>query len=543
MSVNPDHYKKENAFVKSYHLQIQIQEQTIIMAKSRKIKILTPEQRIDVLEKHDKGQSCRAIAAQLNVGKTQIQSIIKDKDNLLKMWKTGSCSADSKFFKNRKTTYDEIDNRMWDWFCQARAKNIPITGPLLQQEALMLSVKLGDCDNFTASNGWLQSFLKRHNIKSSILSGEAADVSEDVLEDWTKRLPTILEGYERKDIFNADETGLFFRTLPNKSYVVKGDKCSSGKNSKERLTVLLACSAAGEKLKPLVIGKSENPRCFRGHKPSSLPVTYKWNKKAWMTSEIFREWINILNNKMRIQKRKILLLIDNCAAHPPVQASNVKLVFLPPNTTSRLQPCDAGIIRCFKAHYRKRLLRHILLRMDEVNKASDLAKQVSVIDSIIWTSAAWEAVTPETIQKCFLKCGIGKDSDTDSNDSDTMTEDLDLTPDDDIQPLLEGTSWEDFANCDNNIQTFPTDTPTDHTTDMTEDEPDDDTTPEADPTNNTKITVQHALKCLQDLQHFALQHGSLDLLKLTDQSTDLVEKTKWENITNSKQSTIENFFK
>ena len=88
----------------------------------------------------------------------------------------------------------------------------------------MLSVKLGNCDNFSASNGWLQSFLKRHNIKSSILSGEAADVSEDVLDDWVKRLPSILEGYDTKDIFNADETGLFFRTMPSRSYVVKDSR-------------------------------------------------------------------------------------------------------------------------------------------------------------------------------------------------------------------------------------------------------------------------------------------------------------------------------
>ena len=49
----------------------------------------------------------------------------------------------------------------------------------------------------------------------------------------------------------------------------------------------------------------------------------------------------------------ILLYIDNCTAHPKVHLSNIKLIFLPPNTTSQLQPLDAGIIQAVKMIYRK----------------------------------------------------------------------------------------------------------------------------------------------------------------------------------------------
>ncbi|KAI0242354.1 hypothetical protein LSAT2_013946 [Lamellibrachia satsuma] len=51
-----------------------------------------------------------------------------------------------------------------------------------------------------------------------------------------------------------------------------------------------------------------------------------------------------VTGKMKGQKRNILMFVDNCGAHPDVKLSNIKLVFLPPNTTSRLQPCDA--LRC-----------------------------------------------------------------------------------------------------------------------------------------------------------------------------------------------------
>ena len=63
---------------------------------------------------------------------------------------------------------------------------------------------------------------------------------------------------------------------------------------------------------------------------------------------------------MRMQDIKILLFIDNCSAHPHLDFSNIKLAFFPPNTTSKLQPMDAGIIQNFKLIYSKKLLRHVL---------------------------------------------------------------------------------------------------------------------------------------------------------------------------------------
>ena len=60
----------------------------------------------------------------------------------------------------------------------------------------------------------------------------------------------------------------------------------------------LAASATGEKLKPLVIGKSRQPRCFDKIKPSSLPDLYKSNKKAWMTSQFMEDWLQNLDKLM-----------------------------------------------------------------------------------------------------------------------------------------------------------------------------------------------------------------------------------------------------
>ena len=109
---------------------------------------------------------------------------------------------------------------------------------------------------------------------------EAAEVPADVVADWTVRLQDLTSGYALEDIYNADKTGLYYRALPERSMVIRGDPRKGIKTSKERVTVLLACSAAGDKLKPLVIGKSLKPRCFRRVDTAALPVTYRANKKA-----------------------------------------------------------------------------------------------------------------------------------------------------------------------------------------------------------------------------------------------------------------------
>ena len=71
--------------------------------------------------------------------------------------------------------------------------------------------KLLEDHEFKASNGWLDSFKKRHNLKFASVSGKVLDVDLGLVEDWKARLPTICQGYEESNIFNTDKTGLLFR--------------------------------------------------------------------------------------------------------------------------------------------------------------------------------------------------------------------------------------------------------------------------------------------------------------------------------------------
>ncbi|CAL8081019.1 unnamed protein product [Calicophoron daubneyi] len=105
----------------------------------------------------------------------------------------------------------------------------------------------------------------------------------------------------------------------------------------DRVTVLCCSNMSGtDKRKLLVIGKIAKPRCFKGLKMDSLPVVYRANRNAWMTSELFKEWLKDWGGELQQKWRKVLLLLDNCAAHPRLDClKNIQLEFLPPRTTAR----------------------------------------------------------------------------------------------------------------------------------------------------------------------------------------------------------------
>ena len=97
------------------------------------------------------------------------------------------------------------------------------------------------------------------------------------------------------DIFNMNETGLFFRTTEDKTFHQKGQECSGGKRTKMWLTISLCTNMVGDKETPLVIWKSLNPCCFKCVNKKTLPVEYHTNKEARMTSGIFETWLKKFN--------------------------------------------------------------------------------------------------------------------------------------------------------------------------------------------------------------------------------------------------------
>ena len=101
----------------------------------------------------------------------------------------------------------------------------------------------------------------RHSITFKEVSGESEKVTKEMtaLREETT-LPTILARCQLKDIFNADEFGLFYEGLSSKPLHFRSKRCSGGKHSKVRLTGTTGSNTLGEKIPMFVIGISVSPR-------------------------------------------------------------------------------------------------------------------------------------------------------------------------------------------------------------------------------------------------------------------------------------------
>ena len=297
--------------------------------KPKTPKTLTLNQKLNVIKEKEKGTSCRQLALQFGVGKTQIQQICKRKAEILDAQHTAS--PDAKRLKTHQQ-YEDINTLTYEWYLDSVRRRVEISGPMLKGIALDFAKQLKQT-SFNASTGWLDCFKSQHNIVFRKLSGESGDVDDTIVANWKENLGSMTEGYEPRDIYNQDETALFFKTTQDKSFYTKGEKPGGAKKSKERVTISLCSNMVGEKELITLIGKARRPRCFKNIDPDSLPLHYRWNRKGWMTYDLFSAWLKTFKERMKKEKRRILLFVDNAPSHKRTELSNITLRFLPPKTT------------------------------------------------------------------------------------------------------------------------------------------------------------------------------------------------------------------
>jgi hypothetical protein len=132
-------------------------------------------------------------------------------------------------------------------------------------------------------------------------------------------------------------------------------------------------------------------------------MSVQGQSKAWMTSELFLEWLQKLDARFRREKKHVALIVDNAPCHPRPESplGNIELVFLPPNTTSKTQPMDQGIIRCMKARYRCRLMEMLLVAMQK----KEMLK-INVLQALRLIRNTWDSVEPTVIANCYAHCGF-----------------------------------------------------------------------------------------------------------------------------------------
>ncbi|KAG7172208.1 Jerky protein-like 29 [Homarus americanus] len=226
---------------------------------------------------------------------------------------------------------------------------------------------------FNASSGWLHRFKKRNNITNINIGGEEASADRVGVRDFPP----------------------FLREL-----------------QKERITVLFTTNASGTcKPKLSVIHTARKPHAYKNVDMSKINVHWLTARKAWMFSALSLSWFDdffIPDVKKFCEQKnvsfKILLLLDNAPGHSPLLMDhhpNVKVVFLPPNTTSLIKPMDQELICNVKAAYsakKFKLLNDCTNTKDELRKLGDTDSESKSDED-----KEQEVVTQEVFAKQFWK--------------------------------------------------------------------------------------------------------------------------------------------
>ncbi|NXJ76669.1 TIGD4 protein, partial [Trogon melanurus] len=415
----------------------------------RRKKSISIEEKIDIISAVESGKKKADIAAKYGIKKNSLSSIMKNKEKVLEAFE--SLRFDPKRKRLRTAFYTDLEEALVKWYRIAQCLNVPVNGPMLRLKANDFAQKLGHSD-FKCSNGWLDRFKSRYGLVFRPQPVEAA-ATTTVDAPAPCVPPYYFNDYQRKNVFYIQETGLLYQMLPHHTFAFKGETCSVGQLSKERITVVVGTNMDGsEKLPLLIIGKDKSPHSFKDVK--LLPVDYEANDAGWMTSEVFEQWMHKLDDRFRAQQRQVVIVVDFLPARTEVKnLKSVKLMFFPPNSSSCIA-MNQGVIRSLKVKYRHSLIKRFV---DCVEGSKEFV--LSLLDAIEMLHQCWKELTTETIVKSYNE--TGSQLETKANGNDTEIESyFDLIARAQAAGLEfpEGLSLEEYAALDDDLVTYETPT-------------------------------------------------------------------------------------
>ena len=384
----------------------------------KKRKVLSIEDKLKVCDMVKQKVPRHIIMDTFNITRRTITGIA-NKESQLQEFKAGKAERGNlKVLKETKTlregSHAQLDQALYIWFRQKRELGIPVTGPLLLEQAKFFFSQIYPSEGeFKASTGFQWRFCKRFGINSLAIFGEKNSSDKAAANEFVEKFKLITKGYSEDQLFNADETGLYFRMLPQRTLASIHNEPFGTKKARERVTINACSNASGSiKLPLLMIGKSKKPRCFKNIDQKTLPVVYRHQKNAWVNVQIYEEWFQecfVPEVRKRLadlgQEQKAILFLDNCSAHPPediLVSDDGKIVskFFPANVTALIQPMDQSVLEKVKRNYRKRILRKLLQKGDDLIKH---LKQIDLLEVVNNIADAWDHVDSSTLRASWNK--------------------------------------------------------------------------------------------------------------------------------------------
>lgn len=341
-------------------------------------KMLTIQEKVKLLDMIKEGKKIVEVARHYDLNESTVRSIRKDEKNIRATASVSFNKEAKRVVTSRNKFIVKTESALAVWISDSRKKAIPLDSLVIREKARQLYQRFTADEpqpgpssatimDFTASKGWFEKFKKRYHLKKVALHGEAASADQPAAEDYVNNtFRKILEEgqYQQEQVFNMDETGLFWKRMPSRTFIFKDEaKVCGFKAYKDRVTIVMCGNAEGFLLKPALINKDKNPTPLKNKNKHLLPVHWMHNNKGWF-HECFIPQVKRYLAEKGLEFNVLLLMGDARANAHDLSCDGVRIEFLPPNITSLIQPMDQGVIRAFHALYARNSLQHLVDGMD-----------------------------------------------------------------------------------------------------------------------------------------------------------------------------------
>lgn len=347
------------------------------MHPKRKRVVVTVEEKVRALRRIDLGESPQQLALELGVGRQTISDWKRNRHEIEKFYVS---SVERGSISGRKTlkrsNYQLLDEALFTWFVRATRDNSPLSGTVLQRQALKLNGELGGDVSFTASKGWLNRWKERHGV--------SLPVRPPVLgqDEFIRSLSG--DNWHPSQIFNVGETSLCFKMLPEKVLPTRPDDVEDVRRDK---VTLLLCTNASANLRLPIVGKSPLNEWWFYHQ--FVPAV-----KKYLVEE-------------GLEEKAVLFLDDSLPNLEELTIDNIFVKYLPPEMSCHIRHKNHLIIETFKRHYRKTLVTTILERGESKGGAMGILKELKLEDVFGMIADAWDGVSRSILISSWEKLWPG----------------------------------------------------------------------------------------------------------------------------------------
>ena len=200
--------------------------------------------------------------AEFNLSRTPSQSTISNIVNK-KRCAVEVSQKDLKLKRKRVIKSEALDTALVEWILRCQQSRVALSWQIIQKKAEHFAdlLQLPASQRVNFSDGWMEKFLSRNELRSIKMNGESGSADHEAIEKALPMLKATIARYKPCDVFNMDETGLFYCMAPDRT--IASRQLEGMKKNKTRISIALCANADGsEKLEPFFIGHYLKPRAF-----------------------------------------------------------------------------------------------------------------------------------------------------------------------------------------------------------------------------------------------------------------------------------------